>query len=430
MGNGISHKETRIRNLTNLYYSRPEIQKIIFEFSENREISPRYFEGFGKRPDSFQYVGDIFQLVKKGATSFHCSEELWEDPLKISTEMNEEQANKLRIGWDLVIDIDSKYIDYSKISAEIIIDMLKFHGIKNIGIKFSGSKGFHIIVPWKAFPKVINDVQTSDKFPEWARILTNYLTEQTKNKLIERVSSLTKPSKYIKDFQAPKEVMPDLILVSPRHLFRAPYSLHEKTALASIVLDQDQIANFELKDADPMKITQIKNFMPDSIEGEAKELLMQALDWYNQNNPEQEKTKKSGEFKPIKLSNLSEQNFPPCVKNILKGISDGRKRALFVLINLFRSVGMDREELEKRIEDWNKKNEVPIKQGYIKSQLSWSFRKTPILPQNCKEFYKGIGVCDPDTLCSKIKNPVNYVVRKSFNGNIKQKTKDNFKNKS
>jgi len=179
-----------------------------------------------------------------------------------------------------------------------------------------------------------------------------------------------------------------------------------------------------------MKITQIKNFMPDSIEGEAKELLMQALDWYNQNNPEQEKTKKSGEFKPIKLSNLSEQNFPPCVKNILKGISDGRKRALFVLINLFRSVGMDREELEKRIEDWNKKNEVPIKQGYIKSQLSWSFRKTPILPQNCKEFYKGIGVCDPDTLCSKIKNPVNYVVRKSFNGTIKQKTKDNFKNKS
>ena len=66
-----SINEKRIRSLTNLYYSRPDIQKAIFEFSKNRETIPRYFEGFGKRPDSLQYKGDIFELVKKGATSFH-----------------------------------------------------------------------------------------------------------------------------------------------------------------------------------------------------------------------------------------------------------------------------------------------------------------------------------------------------------------------
>jgi len=38
---------------------------------------------------------------------------------------------------------------------------------------------------------------------------------------------------------------------------------------------------FQPKDADPMKI-KIKNFMPDSEEGEASELLMQALDWAKQ----------------------------------------------------------------------------------------------------------------------------------------------------
>jgi len=48
-----SVKEQRIRKITHLYYSNPEIKKAIFEFSKNREISPRYFEGFGKRPDSF-----------------------------------------------------------------------------------------------------------------------------------------------------------------------------------------------------------------------------------------------------------------------------------------------------------------------------------------------------------------------------------------
>ena len=33
--------------------------------------------------------------------------------------------------------------------------------------------------------------------------------EKTKHKLIEEVTKLSAPNKYIKDFQAPKEVMPD-----------------------------------------------------------------------------------------------------------------------------------------------------------------------------------------------------------------------------
>ena len=73
----MAFKEERIRKITNLYYSRQDIQKAIGEFSKNREICPRYFECFGKRPDSFQYPNDVFEMVKKGATSFNCSEELW-----------------------------------------------------------------------------------------------------------------------------------------------------------------------------------------------------------------------------------------------------------------------------------------------------------------------------------------------------------------
>ena len=179
----MSFKEERIRKITNLYYSRPEIQKILFEFARNREVSPRYFEAFGKRPDVFEYPGDIFELVKRGATSFHCSEELWKDPLKIETGMNEKQLNELREGWDLILDIDSKYIDYSRIMALEIIKVLNFHGIKNIGIKFSGSKGFHLMIPWKAFPKEVNGLKTSDKFPEYPRIIVKYIIAKTTNSL-------------------------------------------------------------------------------------------------------------------------------------------------------------------------------------------------------------------------------------------------------
>ena len=423
----ISVNEDRIRKITSVYYSRPEIQKAIFEFSKNREVCPRYFEGFGKRPDVLEYPGDIFELVKKGATSFHCSEELWEDPLRIQTGMNERQLNELRKGWDLILDIDSKYIDYSKIMAIEIIKILKFNGIKNISVKFSGSKGFHILIPWKAFPKEINGIKTSDKFPEWPRILVKYIIEQTKNNLIEKISELERPNKYIKDYMASKEVMPDLVLVSSRHLFRMPYSLHEKTALASIVLKPGEIEKFEMKNADPMKLSKedIRNFMPDSKEGEASELLMQALDWYKENNKDEKNSKeRTSDFKPIKLLNLSEEHFPPSIITILKGVSDGRKRALFVLINFFRSVGMDRDELEKRIYEWNKKNEVALKEGYIVAQILWSYRNKPILPPNFStDYYEGIGVI-PTPEEKRFKNPVNYTVKKNTSLNESSRKMD------
>ena len=173
-----------------------------------------------------------------------------------------------------------------------------------------------------------------------------------------------------------------------------------------------------MKDADPMKI-EIKDFNPDVKEGEATELVIQAMDWFQENKirrgvVEEKITGKYADYKPLKLENLSEDNFPPCVKRILNGIVDGRKRALFILIHLFRSIGMDKEEIEKKIYEWNKKNEHPLNEGYIKSQLQWAYRKKPIMPQNCKEFYQGIGVCVPDNLCDKIKNPVNYVVKKNY----------------
>src|SRR3989344_7501176 len=150
-----SFKEQRVREITLMYYSREDVRKYMLKFSKNRECVPQYFEGYGKRPDAFQYESDILEYVKRGATSFHCSEELWSDPLEISTELSKKELDDSRIGWDLLLDIDSPYLEYSKIYAQLLIDTLKFHGIKNIGVKFSGSKGFHIIVPWKAFPEEI-----------------------------------------------------------------------------------------------------------------------------------------------------------------------------------------------------------------------------------------------------------------------------------
>jgi hypothetical protein len=425
-----SAKEERIRKITLLYYSRPEVQKAILDFSAGREVCPRYFEGFGKRPDSLQYLSDAFELAKKGATSFHCSEELWSNPLEVQTGMKEQQLNELRTGWDLLLDIDSKYLDYSRIYAEIIISFLEFSGIKNIGIKFSGSKGFHIIVPWKAFPKEVNGVKTSSMFPEWPRIITKYVMEKTKSKLIEEITKLSAPNKYIRDFQAPKEVIPDLVLIAPRHLFRAPYSLHEKTALASAVISKAELADFHPRSADPFKIN-FRNFAPDCREGEATELLMQALDWCRDNSfDEKKQSLPERQFAPVSVDlSMADRLFPPSIKKILEGIKDGKKRALFILINFFRSLGTEKQELEKQIDGWNKKNPEPLHESYIKAQLAWSYRNKVSPPPNYdKDYYKGIGVI-PTQEEMKFKNPVNYVLRKNSSDLPKKKKgKDNFKN--
>jgi|TARA_B100000315_G_C14547609_1_gene574058 DNA-directed RNA polymerase subunit RPC12/RpoP len=491
-------KEERIEKLTSLYYSNPEVQKAIFEFSKNREISARYFEAFGKRPDSFQYIDDFFALVKKGATSFHCSEELWENPLKISTDLSKEELSELRIGWDLLIDIDCKWFEYSKLAAKAIIEVFKKNGLRNVGLKFSGSKGFHILVPWKAFPKEIGGELTKNLFPELPRKVISYVRfeaekemkkilpedfyEQFKDVEINRGIKCNKCSEVAREYEwaefvcskcerkeerrlevgskrefrcprcGPKldkrEVSPfyecakcsinskqnpenfsksleidlfdlmglDLILVSPRHLFRMPYSLHEKTALASVVLNSENVSEFQPKDADPLKV-KVRNFMPDCEEGEANELLLQALDWNVENKSEvsdEEKEKKKFDFEPVKIENLSDKMFSPSIQKILEGVSDGRKRALFVLLNLFRSLGQEKEEIERRIYDWNKKNKLPLKDGYIKAQFAWAYRNKVIPPPNFdKDYYKGIGVL-PTEEELRFKNPVNYILKKGL----------------
>ncbi|MGD9276772.1 MAG: hypothetical protein PVJ67_06395 [Candidatus Pacearchaeota archaeon] len=515
MANLTKAMEEKIRKITHLYYSRRDVQKAIFEFSKNREISPRYFEGFGKRPDSFQYLGDIFELVKKGATSFNCSEELWENPLEIETGMTEGRANDLRIGWDLLIDIDCQWFDYSKLAAKIIIEVLNEHGVKNIGLKFSGSKGWHILVPWKSFPENIGEEKTKNLFPDLPKKIISYIEfeaekklrknlpdnfhrhfkntkikkgirclecsqiaehfkqvefhcqfcrisehrkifnydnekkyfcPQCKRELIKKsekeISECSKCNSTSDNFNKRKklgkfsevieedlfELMGlDILLVSPRHLFRTPYSLHEKTALASVVINPEEIDSFEFRNADPMKVVP-KNFMPTAKEGEARELVMQALDWTKENEvrvgeTQMNVTGKYVDYKPIKLDEINKENFPPCLKNILNGLVDGKKRALFVMINLFRSIGMESEEMEKRIFKWNKKNNPPLKEGYITTQLSWAYKKKPIMPSNCKEFYQGIGVCAPDEFCSRIKNPASYVIKKSLLSEKKKKEK-------
>ena len=106
-------------NVTLSYYKRREIQEEVIKAATNREIAVRYEDNFGNRPDVLNNPNDILELAKQKATSFHASEELWSNPLQLSPNMKKHEIDSLRIGWDLVLDIDCSFLEYSKIAAEI-----------------------------------------------------------------------------------------------------------------------------------------------------------------------------------------------------------------------------------------------------------------------------------------------------------------------
>ena len=117
---------------------------------------------------------------------------------------------------------------------------------------------------------------------------------------------------------------------------------------------------------------------------------------------------------------VEEQFFPPCINNILKGLEDGRKRALFVLLNFLHKMGWSVEQIEERIKEWNKANKEPLKENYIKTQINY-FKKhihkiEDIPPPNCEhtDYYKDLGVCQKDKRCTNIKNPIVYAYKQKY----------------
>ena len=412
------------------YYSRTDVKKAILNSSKNREVSFKFGDkGFGKRPDILQFENDISQLAKLGATSFHISEELWSNPLLLKTGMSRKELDELRSGWDLVFDLDGVDFEISKIAGEIIIEALNYYEIYNPAIKFSGNKGLHITLPYNSFPQKVNDIEIRLMFPELSRYIANFIKNMVKDHLSQRILEKytvheieTKFNIKKEEFQKSNIFNPfalvdiDSVLISSRHMFRAPYSINEKSGLVSIPISVNEIKNFSKKDAIPENIEVKKHFLnqEEFKENESKQLFIQTLDW-------QSKQKKQQEEKSTFIVNkkdtvkISDKHFPNCIKKILEGIkTDGRKRALFILITFLRKSNYSYEDIEPLLVEWNKKNYSPLPENYIKSQISWYKRqKQDIMPPNCdnEAYYSSLGIkCN---YCEKFKNPLNYASRMS-----------------
>ncbi len=418
------------------YYSREDIQKAIIEAAKGREVVSVFKDGrFGKRPDILQYPADIMQAVREGTISFHGSVERWQQPMKLDAGMTKQQLDELRSGWDVLIDVDVPDFEIAKAAVKQIIAALKEHGITSFGLKFTGGKSFHIIVPFESMPEKVDMKPTKRMYPEAMEKIIEYIKWYTTEPLRDELLSIATPTelaervgKNIIDITSNEGLEPfkivNMDIFGSRHMFRLPFSLHEKSLLVSLPIKVENIDKFQKADAAPEKVKVVEKFLIPEKKlkiRDAGALVVEAFDWAAKYMKEKPKILAKPKIK-TKIRKIPESQFPPCIKNrILKGLADGRKRSVFILINFLRNMGWSAEEIEKSLAEWNEKNYPPLRANYIRSQLRWHIQQERnLLPPNCDNdnFYISFGVCKPDAICMAntktitIKNPVNYAFRK------------------
>ncbi|MBS3155442.1 hypothetical protein J4404_03005, partial [Candidatus Woesearchaeota archaeon] len=331
------------------YYSRKDVQEELLRISKNREVQIWINDIRGKRPEIINFLGDVNSLVRDGMTSLHISVERWKDPLRLKSGMSKKELDDLRLGFDLLLDLDSKHLEYSKVTAELLMEALKFHDVEDVSLKYSGNHGFHIAIPYESFPDTLKGQKLNLLYPDIIRIIASYLKEMIKPHLTERllkidsIEEIAKKSGKTKaeiikneQFDPFSVVDIDTILISSRHMFRAPYSVNEKSGLVSIPLKD--IKTFNIQDAKPENVkTDVKFLDYDNvIKGSANQLLLQAYDWSMKKEAVKVDDKK---LMNIPTKEIKEEFFPPCISSIMKGLpQDGRKRSVFILLNFLNNM--------------------------------------------------------------------------------------------
>jgi len=427
------------------YYSSEIVARAITAASVGREAVAVYSGKYDSRPNVVQFAADVKRLAERGATSFHISVERWRYPMQLAAaaaNANSPQTasarydtnsplrgyDSLRTGWDYVMDIDSKLgLEESTIAARLVCELIERYGVKQYGLKFSGRRGWHICIPWEALPKQIDYEPSEIGYPEIPRVLARFIRDRISQQLMDELQQRHSLKEMLEALDVtPSELSPFFFVEleqdwGARHLVRAPYSLNEKTWNVSLPIRRDQLASFTPEMAKPELVMKQKESVPffATQTGCAEGLLLEALDWWAMQKKEEHKPIAKREIKFE--DKIAEENFPPCIKLILAGLKDGKKRSLYTLISFLRFANWPWQDVETRLFEWNAKNVPMLPRTTILGQLRWAMNQPNSRnPANCtnEQFYKSVGICQPDKFCKNrlgeitIKNPISYSFRK------------------
>lgn len=170
------------------------------------------------------------------------SKEFW----KLRKKKFENSFYKNVKGSDCVLDIDCT--DWKK-SLKPTIKIHEHFRQEHIrhNIKFSGSKGFHIKIPFlevenhsELFRKIINKADYQKQLYDFKKFVTTMCKE------------LDIPT--IRTRKTEDKPAVDLSLFDKRHVYRIPYTIHPKTGFVALPLNQDMLYEFNKKMVNPETI--------------------------------------------------------------------------------------------------------------------------------------------------------------------------------
>lgn len=233
-----------------------------------------------------------------------------------------------RPALDLVsFDFDCE--DDPEASLEDVKDFIDFLGIKNLILFYSGSKGFHLLVPFGYF-----NLTANEHLPNQLKDLAKHL--------------------------APKFPTLDTSIYNYNRKFRVPFSQHEKTGRyknAVDISDIDQVLFDDILEA--CESPRPFNFV-DQIDFnvEPLEVLSKAIEMSSRANYEIEKERAGTIDKP---SPFEKYDNKLCIRKLLESRCDdvGRNNAALRIVNDYYRTGKTREACEKDLIIWANNNALP-----------------------------------------------------------------------
>jgi len=211
-------------------------------------------------------------------------------------------------------------------------------GVEDLAVFFSGSKGFHVMIPFNYFPLTPNE----------------HLPNQLKDL-----------AKYLKEFYP---TLDDSIYNYNRK-FRVPFTKHEKSGLYKILvplnlLNDEDINIEDIKqaagelDLSEIKKDFIKEMNP-TLERETLQVFKDAIEASARKSYQIEKERAGTIDKPSPFEKFDGKL---CIKKMLESTCDdvGRNNAAMRIVNDYYRTGKPQDKCEQDLMEWASKNGLPI----------------------------------------------------------------------
>lgn len=238
---------------------------------------------------------------------------------------NQDLAN---IVAPLYIDLDINDLekDYDKLRKDVLLLIRKLKTVfhlqeDNIQIFFSGSKGYHIIIPYEVF-----GIEPSKDLNDRYKLIVTELKSYTITKSI------------------------DTRIYDSKRLFREPNTINTKTGLYKVYMTIDQVRDFSYDDLINRARTPQATVEPNKEYNPKADEALNAMV-----NELKERQKKTINHK-VARQMLQNKELLPCVKYILQNGAQkgGRNNTAMALASALFQRNEDRAYVEQIMDTWNR----------------------------------------------------------------------------